>query len=447
MRSIRLGRALAAAATLLALAPAGAYAAGSHRAVHRSARGARGCHVSLFAEESLITTGESVQVNGVLSCPGSTTAAVSQTVTILEHTGGTAGFKVIGTATTGQSGVYAIPVVQVTVDSGFYATVDGARSVTKRVKVAPLVTLKGPPESSPIFTGLHHRVTFTGTVTPADDEGAEVVLQREAATGNEEWHVIQRSHVGPGGLFAITHRFIEPGDANLRVLVRPRGKFTFRGVSAPLSYNVSQAENPKLTINSSLDPVAHEQPVTITGVLEKGAGQEVTLVEHPRGNPLFTVVGKTAANGSGEYKFVIASALRNTFYRVTAAGLDSAVLYQGVNYVLTATASKSTASSGEAVTFSGTVSPAREHVIYLERQNAFASGFHVVDVGVVTTGGTYAISRRVVGSGKQVFRVRIPGDPENQATFSSQLPIEVTPATAASLRPVAPSVLPSEGQI
>jgi hypothetical protein len=451
MRSIRLGRGLAAAATLLALAPAGALAAGNHAnsKAHRNAGAAKGCRVSLFAEEPLITTGESVQVIGQLSCLANAGAAASQTVTIHEHSGGTPGFKVLGTVTTGSGGVYVIPAVSVTIDSSFYATVDGARSPTKRVKVAPQVSFEGPPNTAAILTGRPHTVTFTGKVTPAADEGAQVILQREAATGKEEWRPIQRGRVGAGGLFSIAHRFVVPGDANLRVLVRPLGKFTFRGVSSPISYQISQAENPLLEIHSSADLVDYQQPVTISGVLKNAHNQQVTLEAHPRGSGPFTAVGQTTTDGSGNYTFAVASATRNTFYRVSAGTVRSAVLYEGVKYVLSTPApSRSSVASGEAVTFSGTITPAREHVVYLERQDAFGSGFHVVDVGVASPStGAYSITRRVAGSGKVLFRIRVPGDPENQGAFSSQFPVEVTPATPASLRPVAPSVLPSEGQL
>jgi hypothetical protein len=428
-----------------------ASAAGKHPSPngHKHAGAVSGCRVSLFAEDHLITTGESVQVFGALGCPGHTSAAARQTVTIFEHSGATPGFKVIGTATTGSGGFYSIAPLSVTVDSSFYASVNGARSAIKRVRVAPQVTLSGPSDGSQILTGVRNRITFTGTVTPAEDEGAQVILQREAAISNERWHVIQRGRVGPGGVFSITHTFIVPGDANLRVVVRPLGNLTVRGESPPLSYEISQAQNPKLTIHTSADPVAYQQPVTLTGVLAGGADQPVILEAHPRGNPPFTVVEKGTTNGSGEYKFVVASALRNTYYRVTGgAGITSAVLYEGVKYALTAGASPSTVQSGAPVTFSGTVAPAHVgHVVYLERQNAFGGGFHVVDIGTVTSTGTYAISHFVFGSRNEIFRVRVPGDPENQAASSSPFTIEVTPASAVSLHPVTPGALPSEGQI
>jgi len=116
--------------------------------------------------------------------------------------------------------------------------------------------------------------------------------------------------------------------------------------------------------------------------------------------------------------------------------------------VLTAGVSATTAPSGGSLTFAGTVAPDHTgHVIYLERQNAFGGGFHVVDVGTVSATGTYSIAYTVFGSGTQVYRVRIPGDPENQATSSSPFTIEVTPATPAALKPVTPPTQPTEGLI
>ncbi|HYM54692.1 MAG TPA: hypothetical protein VES97_04975, partial [Solirubrobacteraceae bacterium] len=139
--------------------------------------------------------------------------------------------------------------------------------------------------------------------------------------------------------------------------------------------------------------------------------------------------------------------LASTFYRVTAGGISSTVLFEGVKYALTAGASAGTIQSGQALTFAGTVSPDHVgHVVYLERENAFRGGFHVVDVGTVGPNSTYSISHFVFGSRRVVFRVRVPGDPANQAASSSTFAVEVTPAPFGSLRPQIPGVLPTEGQ-
>ncbi|HYM56152.1 MAG TPA: hypothetical protein VES97_12385, partial [Solirubrobacteraceae bacterium] len=304
MRPIRLGPALAAAATLLALAPAGASAARGHRnAQPRNHAGLIGCRISAFAEPHVVTSGESVQVFGALNCIGGASTA-SQTITVYEHSVGTPGIKVLGTATTGPGGFYSIIAPALTADSAFQARFLGARSANRVVKVAPQVTLGGPADGSQLLTGartlsgvIRRGVTFTGTVTPAD-AGALVTLQRENATSNEEWRAIQRGVVGPGGTFSLTHVFVAPGDANIRVVVRKHMRFTIRGVSNTLSYEISQAENPKLTINTSADPISYGQPVTISGVLAGGAGQKVTLLAHARG-AAFAKVGEATANGSG----------------------------------------------------------------------------------------------------------------------------------------------------
>jgi len=55
----------------------------------------------------------------------------------------------------------------------------------------------------------------------------------------------------------------------------------------------------------------------------------------------------------------------------------------------------------------------------------------------------------VYDAGTRVFRVKIPGGPENEGAASPPFTIEVTPSPAQALMPEAPgnSSQPSEGQI
>jgi hypothetical protein len=450
MRSTKLTTAIVAAGTLLALAPAGAVAAHVPR-IHKSHRHANpaGCRITSYAEPHQVTSGETVQVFGQLTCPSGSVA--SQAVTVYERSAGTPGFKAIATPTTGADGSYAIVAPAVMTDSGFYATSLGTRSATHLVKVAPQVSLSGPAEGAQIKTGIKNRVTFAGTVNPGTanpaDAGAEVMLQREGATSNEEWHTIQRFAVVRGdGSYSLVHTFGAAGDANLRVVVRAHGTFTVRGISNTLSYEISQNQNPRLTILSSADPVNYGMPVTISGVLAGGASQKasqkVTLLTRT-GVTQFAKAQDSATNGSGEYKFVVPAATANTHYRVTIGTINSAVLYEGVKYILTAGIAASTVVSGQPLTFSGTVTPAQVgHEVYLERQNTFGGGYHVVDVTSVLTGGTYTLAHYVFGSGKQVYRIKVPGDPTNQAVSSTPFTIEVTPAPLGTLKPVPQGKLP-----
>jgi hypothetical protein len=438
MRSIKLRPAFTAAAALLALAPAGAAAA-----KHASPTG---CHVSIYAEPHVVTSGESVQLFGALSCPPSGSSTATQPVTVYERTAGTPGFAIVGTVTTGPGGSFSFTPPAVTVDSFFYVRAAGARSGNRSIKVAPQVTLGGPAEFSQLRTGVRNRVTFSGTVTPAD-AGAVVALQRENATSFEEWRLIQLGVVGPNGTFTITHTFGSPGAAELRVVVRPHGKFNARGVSNTLSYEISQPQNPRLTINASADPISYGQSVTLSGILAGAANQKVTLMGHTRGLP-GTKLGETTTNGSGEYTFV-EKPLVDTSYRVTGGAISSASLFEGVKYVLTAGVSATTVQAGRPLTFSGIVTPNHVgQVVYLERQNGSGGGFHVVDVGTVSAGSTYSITHYLFGFGKEVFRIKVPGNLENQGVSSSPpFAIEVTLAPVGTLRPVPPSKLPQEGKV
>lgn len=443
MRSIKLIAAVAAAATLLTVA---AVAASARPRAHGHARSRpahvvapKGCRINLFVEPHTITSGESAQLFGQLHCPGGSNAG--QTVTVYGSSAGSPTPTVVGTPTTGAGGFYSLVQSGLTTDSFFYASALGVRSDTKVVKVSPLVTLNGPSEKLTLFTGVRSRVTFTGTVSPAD-AGAELALQRENATSTEEWHRIQLGTVGFGGVYSITHTFAIPGDANIRIVVRRHGKFTVRGISNTLSYGISQKENPLLTINTKSYSVPYGSPVTLTGVLASGAGKTVTLQGRTAGGEFKTLATTTA---TPEYSFT-GTPLANTVFRVTGNGLKSATLFEGIKYVLTAGISGKTVQSGQPLTFTGTVTPGTVgKTVYLERENAFGGGFHDVDTGSVLAGGSYSITHYFFGSGKQVYRVRAPGDPTNQAASSATFTVEVTPAPPASLKPVLAPKVPSEG--
>jgi hypothetical protein len=327
----------------------------------------------------------------------------------------------------------------------WYARALSARSATKRIRVAAAVTLSGPTEGQ-LLTGYPNRATFTGTVSPAD-AGARVVLQRQNATTGSDWRRIGSGFVMSSGAFTIVHTFVVPGDANVRVLVRSQRR-NIPSSSNVLGYLISQAENPQLTIQASADPITFGESVTISGTLQEGANQPVTLLARGRHQHGFAHIVQTTTNGSGEYSFPAQSPINNTFYRVISASQASAVLYEGVKDVLSAQVSATTVPAGVPVTFTGTVSPDHTgHAIYLERQGTDGD-FHVIEVGQVGAGSAYSISRSLYDPGTKILRVFIPGGPENQGTASQPFTITVTPAPASTLtsEPSEGSTFPPEGQ-
>ncbi len=436
--------ALIAATSLLALAPAGASA---HKHPSPSGR----CRVSINAPRQ-IAAGDSVVAFGRLACVRRANAA-GQTVRLFEHSFGTPGYTLVQSTTTDAHGFYELTQPGVEVNSAFYVRSHGAQSARRHVRVEAQVTLSGPPEGTQLLTGAPNKVTFTGTVNPAD-AGARVILQRQNALTGNEWHRIDSGLVGPEGDFSIVHTFIVPGDANLRVLALSQGR-NVHSLSTVLTYEISQAQNPELTINASSDPISYGQSVTISGVAVGVPSLPVTLLARSARQHGFAPVAEVSTNAGGEYTFPAQSPVNSTFYEVKTGGKvasgakKSAVLYEGVKDVLTAAVSQSTIQAGQALTFSGTVAPDHTgHIIYLERQNASGGGFHVVEVATVGAGSAYSITHTVYDPGTRIFRVRIPGGPENGGAVSAPFTIQVTPAPASALTPEAPgnSTQPTEGE-
>jgi hypothetical protein len=452
-----------AVAALLVLASAGTAAAvavaGKHpnlKPKHPNVKHhilAGNCQAGINVAPRIVTVGDPVVIFGSVLCEG--VGAAGQTVKLFQHNSGSPGYSFVQSTTTDAAGFYAFTGAAgaVSTRSAWYVRVGSVRSVAKAVRVAAQVTLSGPPDGSQLLTGPANKVTFTGTVNP-NDAGSAVVLQRQDAATGGTWHRIDAiGTVGAGGGFSIVHTFVFPGDANIRVVVFNRAHVNPHNVPSPsnvLTYEISQAQNPALTIQASADPIVDGQTVTISGVVAGAANKPVTLLAGTARHNVVTVVAKATTDGSGKYTFSAQSPTMSTAYRVRGAGKASAVLYVGVKDVLTANVSATSVQAGQALTFSGTVAPDHTgHAIYLERQNASGPGFHVVQVGAVGAGSSYSIVHTVYDVGTQVFRVEIPGGPENEGAVSAPFTIQVTPAPAAALMPEAPgnSSLPVGGQL
>ncbi len=456
MRSRTLIPAITAVISLFALTPSGAFA---HKHPSPSGR----CIVSMQVAPRQIVAGDPVVIFGRLRCVNRASAAAQQVV-LYHHLTGLPGFTPVQSATTDAHGFYEFARADGVVETNrsFFVRSHGARSATKRIRVAAQVTLSGSAEGA-LLTGYPNRVIFTGAVSPAD-VGARVILQRQNALTGNQWRRIDSGIVESTGNFTITHTFVVPGDANLRVLVRSQGR-NVPSESNILADTVSQAQNPELTIQASVDPISVGEVVTISGKLNAGPGRSLTLMAHTARQPGFVVVAQTTSNSAGEYSFPAQSPTSSIFYRVDAGQLvcppnaacpaiafrpvSSAVLYEGVKDVLTAEAVPITVQAGQSVTFSGTVSPDQTgHVIYLERQNARGSGFHVVQLSFIGAGSSYNIVHRFYDAGTKLLRVYIPGGPDNQGTASPSLTIQVNQALASTLTPEAPenTTVPPEGQ-
>jgi hypothetical protein len=425
------------------------------------------CRINIEVAPRQITAGDPVTIFGKLTCRHHRGEA-GAVVKLFHHLPSSFGFSYVQSTRTDAQGFYEFMRADGVVDSNrsWAVSARGTHSMARRIRVAAQVTLSGPPAGTQLLTGHPNAVTFTGTVNPAD-VGARVILQRQNAATGGEWRRIDRGVVRQGGTFSIEHTFIVPGDANIRALVRSQGR-NIPTASNELEYEISQAQNPALTINASADPISFGGSVTITGTLANGANRPVQLLARTRLQQGFTPVALVTPDANGNYVFPAQSPVNSTFYEVQvyevhtaspclatpqvrapcSGPLTSAVLYEGVKDLLSAQVSATTVQAGSTLSFTGTVAPSHPgHVIYLERQDANDSGFHVVQVSFADPSSTYTIAHTVYDPGTKVFRVHIPGGPENEGAASAPFTIQVTPGPAAALMPEAPgnSSAPSEG--
>ena len=182
MRSRRLIPAITAVISLLVLVPASAVARGHHGFDKR-------CVISLNVAPREIVAGDQVIVFGRLRCARPANAS-GQEVRLFHHLLGTQISGFVQSTTTDAHGFYEFVDADGTVETNryWYVRARGIRSPSRGVRVAAQVTLSGPTEGQ-LLTGPANRVTFTGTVSPAD-VGARVILQRQNATTGNDWHRI-----------------------------------------------------------------------------------------------------------------------------------------------------------------------------------------------------------------------------------------------------------------
>jgi hypothetical protein len=400
----------------------GAPAEGGSRAARHA------CKLTIASSTHRITVGETVSLSGKLICPsGTSVAGVPVAVYVHHHL---AGLDALTTVTTESDGSFQLSPEPFETNSIFCVRAANARGARTSVMVAPRVTLAASSTSAQLSAASGHslararsKVTFTGTVTPADP-GALVVLQVSHGPSAARWQSVAFGRVAADGSYAVTHGFRIAGAANVRTIVHgPAGNVA--AVSEPLSYEIPAPQNPQLTIASSADPIAYGQSLTISGIAAGAPGQTVTLLAHTQGAAT-SAVATTTTDAGGHYSFE-AQPLTSTYYRASTATTRSSALFEGVAVALQTEAVPSTVQAGAETTFAGSVDPARSGgPVYLEAEYASGTGFRVVGEGTVDAGSRFAIAHTFRTPGTVVVRIKVPGDGGRLAGTSAPFTITVT---------------------
>jgi hypothetical protein len=111
----------------------------------------------------------------------------------------------------------------------------------------------------------------------------------------------------------------------------------------------------------------------------------------------------------------------------------TAVLFEGVQDVLSINSSSSTSTVGGSATFTGNVSPDKAgHVIYLQRLGSDGN-WHTVATGYVSPASDFQFQWTFGTPGTKQFRAQITGGPANVGGASAPTTVVVTLPAVSSL--------------
>ena len=390
--------------------------------------------LTIHAAPGNIIAGEAVLIYGRLHGPGH----ADQVIRLYHRINPNPFFSRIGTTHTNSQGRYEFIRAEGVVLSNRSWFVRGpglTHSRTVHERVAALVSLAA---SSP--TGLtRHPIVFSGHVTP-DHSGSVVLLQAQKGS-SDDWTTLRRAIVGQGSNYQTTFAWRTPGERDVRVLFRGDRRNTTAS-SDPVAVVIQQAQVPDFTINTSDPIVTNGSPVTISGTLDKPGtttpepATSVSLFGHEPGSGTFQELRTTITGLDGSYSFTNVESKTNELYQVRttfAPPRHTAILFEGVQDVVTMAASSPTSTVNGHITFTGNVSPDKAgHVIYLQKAGSDGD-WHTVEVRFVNNQSDFHFGWTFGTAGAKQFRARITGGPANVGGASAPVTVEVTQPPLASL--------------
>jgi hypothetical protein len=391
--------------------------------------------LTIHAVPQHIIAGEAVLIFGQLKGPDH----ANQVITLYHRLNPNPGFTVIGVTKTNANGQYEFTRQEGIVDTNREWFVRGPATTHSRTvheRVDALVSLAASSTS-----GLtRHPIVFSGHVTPGHT-GSVVALQEQKGS-SDDWRTIATARVGPGSNYTISQAWRVPGAYDVRVKFRGDARNT-PAVSDIASVVIEQTEMPGFTINTSDPIVQNGQAVTISGVLDSPGsttGEPNTSVslfaKVPQSNGPYRELTTTTTAADGSYSFANVASSTNELYRVRttfAPRRHTAVLFEGVQDVVTMSSNSSTSTVDGQVVFTGSVSPDKAgHAIYLQKLGKDGD-WHTVEVHFVNSASTFQFGWTFGTAGTKEFRARITGGPANVGGASAPVTIVVSQPSLSTL--------------
>jgi hypothetical protein len=388
-----------------------------------------------------VSAGDAVIVYGRLLGPNSG----QEPIRLYHHVIGSGqGYTYVTTTFTNSSGYYEFLGPDGLVYSNrnyFVRGPDGSHSRTFHERVSALVSIT-PSTAS---TDTNHAIVFSGHVIP-NRRFEQVFLQQEIGTG-DDWRTLRSTTLDPGSNYFVAYRWRRPGVHDVRVVFRGDAR-NARGTSDVVTVNIEQAQIPGFTINSSDPIVPSGGSVTIRGVLDQPSTTnpviQNTIVQLWGRMPdqrHFTVIADAPTGMNGSYSFSQTSLTTNMVYFVATMPLPhsprrhTALLYQGVQDIVTMQVAQTSTSTGQTFTFTGNVQPNKAgHVIYLQKLGKDGD-WHTVQIGIVQQDSGYQFTWTAGAPGPYSFRARITSDEDNIGSASPRVNVTATAPTPSSLPP------------
>jgi hypothetical protein len=389
--------------------------------------------VTISVAPNPVSAGDAVVIDGRLLGPGSG----NQPIRLYHHVigSGRPGYTLISTTLTNSSGYYQFirpGGLVYTNRNWFVRGPGGVHSRTVHEQVIPLVSMVPSTDS----TDTNHAVIFAGHVIP--NHRFEQVFLQQRIGSSDDWRTLRTTTLDPSSNYFVAYRWRRPGIHDVRVLFRRDARNT-RGASDFATVEVQQAQVPGFTIETTRPIVPAGGSVTISGMLDQPGTttpvSQSTVVQLWGRNPdgHFTVLGDTITGANGSYSFGQSDLTTNTTYFVATMHAahsprrHSALLYQGVQDVVTMQVSPTSAVTGQTVTFAGTVQPDKAgRVIYLQKQGEDGD-WHTVETGIVAPDSTFQFTYGLGSPASYLFRARVTSDEDNIGSASP--PVTVTATT------------------
>jgi hypothetical protein len=261
-------------------------------------------------------------------------------------------------------------------------------------------------------------------------------VQRGSA---DTWRTVASDRLDGRSNYTISRAWRIPGARAVRTVLRADDR-NVRSPSDPIAIIVQQAQVPDFTISSSDPVISVGQPATISGSLYASATKKpepntpVTLCSRIAGQP-FSCDTAGVTGDDGSYHFAVTPE-HNEVYLVETTlppRRHTAKLFEGVRDVVSLSSSTTSAPAGQAVTFSGTATPAQAgDIVYLQRLGADGD-WHTVGVHTVAANSTFQFARTFGNAGTKTFRAWVLPDPANLGGASGPVAVNVTLPAVASL--------------